>query len=162
MQQIDQISWTDVVFLAFAAAMLTGLHFAATTLMTAVMKWLGCIQPSYLPLPELLKFDFFVNLSIVGMDVSLMWNSVGFYQVKTEVTRIIFIHLLYWNGMLIRKPSALLFQIARLCIIPVLYVLEIQFDKVLYSRDTKLIIVLVVVGVAVCTVFSVIRYMCVM
>jgi ABC-type protease/lipase transport system fused ATPase/permease subunit len=64
--------------------------------------------------------------------------------------------------MLIRKPSALLFQIARLCIIPVLYVLEIQFDKVLYSRDTKLIIVLVVVGVAVCTVFSVIRYMCVM
>lgn len=49
--------------------------------MTLVMKWLGHIQPSYLPLPELVKFVFFANLSIVGMNVSLMWNSVGFYQV---------------------------------------------------------------------------------
>ena len=69
---------------ASAATTLTGLHFAMTTLMTLVMKWLGYIQPSYLPLPELVKFAFFANLSIVGMNVSLMWNSVGFYQVKTE------------------------------------------------------------------------------
>jgi hypothetical protein len=95
MQQIDQISWTAIVFLAFAATTLTGLHFATTTLMTVVMKWLGYIQPSYLPLPELVKFVFFANLSIVGMNVSLMWNSVGFYQVKTEMTKILFIHLLY-------------------------------------------------------------------
>ncbi|ONM24898.1 nucleotide sugar transporter-KT 1, partial [Zea mays] len=38
------------------ATTLTGLHFAMTTLMTLVMKWLGYIQPSYLPLPELVKF----------------------------------------------------------------------------------------------------------
>ncbi|XP_062219133.1 UDP-rhamnose/UDP-galactose transporter 6-like isoform X2 [Phragmites australis] len=62
------------------ATTLTGLHFATTTFMTLVMKWLGYIQPSYLPLPELVKFVFFANLSIVGMNVSLMWNSVGFYQ----------------------------------------------------------------------------------
>eukprot|EP00267_Zea_mays_P044449 XP_020396641.1 UDP-rhamnose/UDP-galactose transporter 5 isoform X2 [Zea mays] len=107
------------------ATTLTGLHFAMTTLMTLVMKWLGYIQPSYLPLPELVKFAFFANLSIVGMNVSLMWNSVGFYQ------------------------------IAKLCIIPVLCILEIMFDKVRYSRDTKLSIVLVLVGVAVCTVTDV-------
>jgi hypothetical protein len=65
------------------ATTLTGLHFATTTLMTLVMKWLGYIQPSYLPLPELVKFVIFANLSIVGMNVSLMWNSVGFYQVTT-------------------------------------------------------------------------------
>jgi len=29
------------------ATTLTGLHFATTTLMTQVMKWLGYIQPSY-------------------------------------------------------------------------------------------------------------------
>jgi len=47
------------------------------------------------------------------------------------------------------------FQIAKLCIIPVLCILEILFDKVRYSRDTKLSIVLVLVGVAVCTVTDV-------
>ncbi|ONM59228.1 nucleotide sugar transporter-KT 1 [Zea mays] len=95
------------------ATTLTGLHFAMTTLMTLVMKWLGYIQPSYLPLPELVKFAFFANLSIVGMNI------------------------------------------AKLCIIPVLCILEIMFDKVRYSRDTKLSIVLVLVGVAVCTVTDV-------
>jgi hypothetical protein len=57
--------------------------------------------------------------------------------------------------MLIRKLFVFLFQIAKLCIIPVLCVLEILFDKVRYSRDTKLSIVLVLVGVAVCTVTDV-------
>lgn len=47
------------------------------------------------------------------------------------------------------------FQIAKLCIIPVLCFLEIIFDKVRYSRDTKLSIVLVLLGVAVCTVTDV-------
>ena len=64
-----------------AATTLTGLHFATTTLMTSTLRWWGYIQPSHLPLPELLKFVVFANSSIVGMNVSLMWNSVGFYQV---------------------------------------------------------------------------------
>ncbi|KAI0531413.1 hypothetical protein KFK09_000968 [Dendrobium nobile] len=107
------------------ATTLTGLHFATTTVITVVLRWLGYVQPSHLPVPELLKFAFFANLSIVGMNVSLMWNSVGFYQ------------------------------IAKLCMIPVSCFLEVLFDKVRYSRDTKLSIVVVLLGVAVCTVTDV-------
>ncbi|GMI67865.1 UDP-Rha/UDP-Gal transporter 5 [Hibiscus trionum] len=107
------------------ATTLTGLHFATTTLLTVFLRWLGYIQGSHLPLPELLKFVLFANFSIVGMNVSLMWNSVGFYQ------------------------------IAKLSMIPVSCFLEVVFDKVRYSRDTKLSILLVLFGVAVCTVTDV-------
>ncbi|KAH7834422.1 hypothetical protein Vadar_015823 [Vaccinium darrowii] len=107
------------------ATTLTGLHFVTTTLMTAVLRWLGYIQPSHLPFPELLKFVIFANFSIVGMNVSLMWNSVGFYQ------------------------------IAKLSMIPVSCLLEVVLDKIRYSRDTKLSIGVVLVGVAVCTVTDV-------
>ncbi|KAK9750792.1 hypothetical protein RND81_02G222200 [Saponaria officinalis] len=107
------------------ATTLTGLHFAFTTIMTLVLKWLGFIQPSHLPWPDLLKFVVFANFSIVGMNVSLMWNSVGFYQ------------------------------IAKLSMIPVSCLLEIVLDKVRYSRHTKLSIGLVLVGVGVCTVTDV-------
>ncbi|XP_051139889.1 UDP-rhamnose/UDP-galactose transporter 6-like [Andrographis paniculata] len=107
------------------ATTLTGLHFATTTLMTGVLRWLGYIQASHLPLPELLKFVLFANFSIVGMNVSLMWNSVGFYQ------------------------------IAKLTMIPVSCLLEVVFDNIRYSRDTKLSILVVLLGVAVCTVSDV-------
>ncbi|KAL3617741.1 UDP-rhamnose/UDP-galactose transporter 6 [Castilleja foliolosa] len=90
------------------ATTLTGLHFATTTLMTAV-----------------LRFVLFANFSIVGMNVSLMWNSVGFYQ------------------------------IAKLTMIPVSCLLEVVLDKIRYSRDTKLSILVVLLGVAVCTVTDV-------
>ncbi|KZV28947.1 carboxypeptidase D [Dorcoceras hygrometricum] len=59
------------------------------------------------------------------MNVSLMWNSVGFYQ------------------------------IAKLSMIPVSCLLEVVFDKIRYSRDTKLSIMVVLLGVAVCTVTDV-------
>ncbi|KAJ1398587.1 Sugar phosphate transporter domain [Sesbania bispinosa] len=107
------------------ATTLTGLHFATTTLLTAFLKWLGYIQTSHLPLPDLIKFVLFANFSIVGMNVSLMWNSVGFYQ------------------------------IAKLSMIPVSCFLEVVLDNVRYSRDTKLSISLVLLGVAVCTVTDV-------
>ncbi|PON85649.1 Bi-functional UDP-rhamnose/UDP-galactose transporter [Trema orientale] len=107
------------------ATTLTGLHFATTTLLTYILKWLGYIQPSHLPLSDLLKFVLFANFSIVGMNVSLMWNSVGFYQ------------------------------IAKLSMIPVSCFLEVVLDHVRYSRDTKLSIALVFLGVAVCTVTDV-------
>ncbi|XP_057974493.1 UDP-rhamnose/UDP-galactose transporter 6 [Malania oleifera] len=107
------------------ATTLTGLHFATTTLMTVVLRWLGYIQASHLPLSELLKFVLFANFSIVGMNVSLMWNSVGFYQ------------------------------IAKLSMIPVSCFLEVVLDKIRYSRDTKLSILVVLLGVAVCTVTDV-------
>ncbi|KAF4364013.1 hypothetical protein CsatB_006711 [Cannabis sativa] len=107
------------------ATTLTGMHFATTTLMTLVLRGLGYIQPSHLPLPELLKFVLFANFSIVGMNVSLMWNSVGFYQ------------------------------IAKLSMIPVSCLLEVLLDKIRYSRDTKLSILIVLLGVGVCTVTDV-------
>ncbi|KAL3513950.1 hypothetical protein ACH5RR_026667 [Cinchona calisaya] len=107
------------------ATTLTGMHFATTTLMTAVLRWLGYIQASHLPYLELLKFVLFANFSIVGMNVSLMWNSVGFYQ------------------------------IAKLSMIPVSCLLEVVFDKIRYSRDTKLSIAVVLLGVGVCTVTDV-------
>ncbi|KAL9395953.1 hypothetical protein Peur_010206 [Populus x canadensis] len=107
------------------ATTLTGMHFATTTLMTGVLRWLGYIQASHLPYPELLKFVLFANFSIVGMNVSLMWNSVGFYQ------------------------------IAKLTMIPVSCLLEVLFDKIRYSRDTKLSIGVVLLGVGVCTVTDV-------
>ncbi|CAN6567689.1 unnamed protein product [Malus baccata var. baccata] len=59
------------------------------------------------------------------MNVSLMWNSVGFYQ------------------------------IAKLTMIPVSCFLEVVLDNVRYSRGTKLSITLVLLGVAVCTVTDV-------
>ncbi|KAK2659110.1 hypothetical protein Ddye_005643 [Dipteronia dyeriana] len=107
------------------ATTLTGLHFATTTLMTVVLRWLGYIQPSHLPFRELLKFVLVANFSIVGMNVSLMWNSVGFYQ------------------------------IAKLSMIPVSCLLEVVLDKIQYSRDTKLSITVVLLGVGVCTVTDV-------
>ncbi|XP_076947840.1 UDP-rhamnose/UDP-galactose transporter 6-like [Bidens hawaiensis] len=93
--------------------------------MTVVLRWLGYIQPSHLPTRELIKFVLFANFSIVGMNVSLMWNSVGFYQ------------------------------IAKLSMIPVSCLFEVVFDKIRYSRDTKLSILVVLLGVAVCTVTDV-------
>lgn len=107
------------------ATTLTGLHFANTTLMTVILRILGYIQPSHLPKTELLKFVVFANFSIVGMNVSLMWNSVGFYQ------------------------------IAKLSMIPVSCLLEVALDKIRYSRDTKLSIGVVLLGVGVCTVTDV-------
>ncbi|KAL9277253.1 hypothetical protein ACSQ67_025201 [Phaseolus vulgaris] len=107
------------------ATTLTGMHFATTTLMTVILKMLGYVQPSHLPLPDLLKFVVFANFSIVGMNISLMWNSVGFYQ------------------------------IAKLTMIPVSCLLEVVLDKIRYSRDTKLSIGIVLLGVGVCTVTDV-------
>lgn len=107
------------------ATTLTGLHFATTTILTTFLGWLGYIQTSHLPFSELVRFVIFANFSIVGMNVSLMWNSVGFYQ------------------------------IAKLSMIPVSCFLEVVLDKVRYSRDTKLSILLVLFGVGVCTVTDV-------
>lgn len=46
-------------------------------------------------------------------------------------------------------------QIAKLSMIPVSCLFEVVFDKIGYSRDTKLSIMLVLVGVAICTVSDV-------
>lgn len=47
------------------------------------------------------------------------------------------------------------FQIAKLSMIPVSCLLEVLFDKIRYSRDTKLSIAVVLLGVGVCTITDV-------
>lgn len=50
---------------------------------------------------------------------------------------------------------SIFYQIAKLSMIPVSCFLEVVLDKVRYSRDTKLSILLVLFGVGVCTVTDV-------
>lgn len=52
-----------------------------TSLMTSALRLSGYLEPTQLPVSEQVKFALTANISIVGMNVSLMWNSVGFYQV---------------------------------------------------------------------------------
>ncbi|KAE8100377.1 hypothetical protein FH972_018284 [Carpinus fangiana] len=91
------------------ATTLTGLHFAMTTLMTLVLRWLGYVQSSHLPFPDLLKFVIFANFSIVGMNVSLMWNSVGFYQeglnLHVVLGMVIAVVGMIWYGNASSKPG---------------------------------------------------------
>ncbi|XP_012704434.2 UDP-rhamnose/UDP-galactose transporter 5-like [Setaria italica] len=107
------------------ATTLTRLHFLTTTLMTIVFLWLGLSHPSHLPVTDLIKFVIFSNLSIFGMNVSLLWNYVGFYQ------------------------------ITNLCMIPASCLLEVVFDHVHYSQDTMLSIMILLIGVAICTITDV-------
>jgi len=103
--------------------------------MTIVFRWLGLSQPSQLPVADLIKFVIFSNLSIVGMNVSLMWNSVGFYQVSE-----FFCTCYYYMSSNCYQLNSFYFlpQIAKLCMIPASCLLEVVFDHVHYSRDTKL------------------------
>jgi hypothetical protein len=55
-----------------------------TSLLSYILKWNGYIKDTHLPLMELLNFSLAANFSVVGMNVSLMWNSVGFYQVRSS------------------------------------------------------------------------------
>jgi len=89
--------------------------------------------------------------------VSLMWNSVGFYQVSFKV----FLPVCLFFTVSILEVTILHYffiiycQIAKLSMIPVSCFLEVVLDNVRYSRDTKLSILVVLLGVAVCTVTDV-------
>nr|KAJ0217275.1 hypothetical protein LSAT_V11C300127390 [Lactuca sativa] len=85
-----------------AATTLTELHFMTTTLMALVLRWLGYIQLSHLPTSELMKFVLFSNFSIAGMNVGLMWNLVGFYQIpgnKAEYESLKLLQVIYVKGL---------------------------------------------------------------
>lgn len=63
--------------------------------------------------------------------------------------------MLLYRCLIIIIIFFLVCQIAKLSMIPVACLLEVVFDKIRYSRDTKLSIGLVLVGVGVCTVTDV-------
>ncbi|XP_048129763.1 UDP-rhamnose/UDP-galactose transporter 2-like isoform X2 [Rhodamnia argentea] len=107
------------------ATTLTGFHFAVTALVGLVSNAVGYSASKDVPLWELLWFSIVANISITGMNFSLMLNSVGFYQ------------------------------ISKLSMIPVVCVMEWILHNKHYSREVKMSVVVVVIGVGVCTVTDV-------
>ncbi|XP_043713923.1 UDP-rhamnose/UDP-galactose transporter 1-like [Telopea speciosissima] len=107
------------------ATTLTGFHFAVTALVGLVSNATGYSISKHVPLWELLWFSVVANMSITGMNLSLMLNSVGFYQ------------------------------ISKLSMIPVVCVMEWILHSKHYSKEVKMAVAVVVVGVGVCTVTDV-------
>ncbi|KAL8224207.1 hypothetical protein R6Q57_019682 [Mikania cordata] len=107
------------------ATTLTGFHFAVTALVGFVSNSTGYTASKHVPLWELLWFSIVANMSITGMNLSLMLNSVGFYQ------------------------------ISKLSMIPVVCVMEWILHSKQYSKEVKASVVVVVIGVGVCTVTDV-------
>ncbi|GFP87171.1 UDP-galactose transporter 2 [Phtheirospermum japonicum] len=107
------------------ATTLTGFHFAVTALVGMISNASGFSASKHVPFWELLWFSIVANLSITGMNFSLMLNSVGFYQ------------------------------ISKLSMIPVVCILEWILHNKKYSKEVKLAVVVVVIGVGVCTVTDV-------
>ncbi|KAI7747106.1 hypothetical protein M8C21_006794 [Ambrosia artemisiifolia] len=107
------------------ATTLTGFHFAVTALVGFVSNSTGYTTSKHVPLWELLWFSIVANMSITGMNLSLMLNSVGFYQ------------------------------ITKLSMIPVVCVMEWILHNKQYSKEVKTSVLVVVIGVGVCTVTDV-------
>ncbi|KAL5713676.1 UDP-rhamnose/UDP-galactose transporter 1 [Ranunculus cassubicifolius] len=107
------------------ATTLTGFHFAVTAIVGMVSNSTGYSTAKHVPMWELLWFSIVANTSITGMNLSLMLNSVGFYQ------------------------------ISKLSMIPVVCVMEWILHNKHYSREVKASVIVVVVGVGVCTVTDV-------
>eukprot|EP00897_Mesotaenium_endlicherianum_P008820 jgi/Mesen1/7967/ME000422S07130 len=105
------------------ATTLTGLHFLVTGLVGMASSALGLLSSkSVVPLGELAWFSVIANLSIVGMNVSLMLNSVGFYQ------------------------------ISKLSIIPTVCFFDYLLHGKRFSKEVKFAVLVVILGVGVCTV----------
>ncbi|XP_021732286.1 UDP-rhamnose/UDP-galactose transporter 2-like [Chenopodium quinoa] len=107
------------------ATTLTGFHFTVTALVGLVSNATGYSVSKHVPAWELLWFSVVANMSITGMNLSLMLNSVGFYQ------------------------------ISKLSMIPVVCVLEWILHSKHYSKEVKMSVVFVVIGVGICTVTDV-------
>ncbi|XP_051126498.1 UDP-rhamnose/UDP-galactose transporter 2-like [Andrographis paniculata] len=107
------------------ATTLTGFHFAVTALVGMISNATGMSSSKHVPLWELIWFSIVANMSITGMNFSLMLNSVGFYQ------------------------------ISKLSMIPVVCVMEWILHNKKYSNEVKMSVIVVVIGVGVCTVTDV-------
>jgi hypothetical protein len=107
------------------ATTLTGFHFAFTALVGMVSNATGLSASKHVPLWELLWFSIVANISIAAMNFSLMLNSVGFYQ------------------------------ISKLSMIPVVCVLEWILHSKHYCKEVKASVMVVVIGVGICTVTDV-------
>lgn len=69
----------------FAATTLTAFHFTVTSAVGYLGAALGYVPQKSIPIWDLFLFSLVSNTSIVGMNLSLMLNSVGFYQVSEHI-----------------------------------------------------------------------------
>jgi hypothetical protein len=86
-----------------AATTLTGFHFTVTALVGWISNATGYSVSKHVPLWELVWFSLVANTSITGMNLSLMLNSVGFYQVYRV--------LRHWRHL--RRPLARVARVAQ-------------------------------------------------
>ncbi|XP_042452438.1 UDP-rhamnose/UDP-galactose transporter 3-like [Zingiber officinale] len=107
------------------ATTLTGFHFTVTAIVGWISNATGLSVSKHVPLWELLWFSIVANMSITGMNLSLMLNSVGFYQ------------------------------ISKLSIIPVVCLMEFFLHSKHYSSRVIMAVTAVALGVGICTVTDV-------
>ncbi|CAM0906465.1 unnamed protein product [Alopecurus aequalis] len=121
---------SDVLFFSSphanaAATTLTGFHFTITALVGWISRATGYSASKHVPLWELIWFSLVANTSITGMNLSLMLNSVGFYQ------------------------------ISKLSMIPVVCLMEWVLNSKHYTTKVISAVVVVAAGVGICTVTDV-------
>ncbi|TVU38203.1 hypothetical protein EJB05_11560 [Eragrostis curvula] len=107
------------------ATTLTGFHFTVTALVGWISNATGYSVSKHVPLWELVWFSLVANTSITGMNLSLMLNSVGFYQ------------------------------ISKLSMIPVVCFMEWVLNSKHYTTKVISAVVVVAAGVGICTVTDV-------
>eukprot|EP00887_Chlorella_sp_A99_P001053 scaffold14.g1053.t1 len=112
------------------ATTLTALHFLTCTLAIWAVQAAGCLKPSSMPGKDLALFTVVADISILTLNLSLMINTVSFYQAR--------------RGRVL--------WIAKLLIIPFVCFVERVYLGRTFSRETVASIGVVVVGVAVVTV----------
>ncbi|KAL6571941.1 UDP-rhamnose/UDP-galactose transporter 1 [Orobanche minor] len=162
------------------ATTLTGFHFAITAIVGIVSNATGFSASKHIPLWELLWFSIVANMSITGMNLSLMLNSVGFYQSPPKIlnNHKDVVHtsqdIVAYTGQVYEMSSTnmkfrfkedycvigcleapLFSQISKLSMIPVVCVMEWILHSKQYTNEVKLSVVVVVIGVGVCTVTDV-------
>lgn len=128
--------------------------------MTALVGWIsnatGLSVSKHVPLWELLWFSIVANMSITGMNLSLMLNSVGFYQVHCfMVGKKKAIIYGSWYVSVSDRTFLWKMQISKLSIIPVVCLMEYFLHSKHYSSRVIMAVTAVAVGVGICTVTDV-------
>ncbi|GLC37605.1 hypothetical protein PLESTB_001668700 [Pleodorina starrii] len=104
------------------ATTLCAFHFLACGASVRLMELFGCGKRATMPMFECLRFAVIASISIASLNLSLLVNSVGFYQ------------------------------ISKLLITPFVGLAEYLFYKRRFTTPTLLSILIVVIGVAIVTV----------
>eukprot|EP00891_Asterochloris_glomerata_P006769 jgi/Astpho2/6769/Aster-07215 len=122
MRSRDSSCYVNSVLVVSAATTLCAFHYLVCSLSIWVTQSLGGVKRVALPMQDLLLFTATANLSIVSLNLSLMLNPVGFYQ------------------------------IAKLLIIPFVCVVEKVWLGRVFTRGVIAAVMVVITGVAIVTV----------